>query len=215
MSYRDSIAWNAMLTSYTQLGFHQETISLFHHMRISDIGPDHFTLTATLSAWAGSCNLRCGTKVPALVTVLGYQSYLPVNNSLIDMYGKCLNPSSARRVFEEMKLRNEITWCSFLFAQTNSGQLDVARDLFSVMPRRVEIAWNIMIVGYARHGEVESFLDLLNEMIESLCQPDQWTFSALMNACAEALEFWHGCMVHALIIKSGWSSAAEASMAMQ
>ncbi|KAL6276919.1 hypothetical protein ACE6H2_020520 [Prunus campanulata] len=53
MSYRDSIAWNAMLTSYTQLGFHQETISLFHHMRISDIGPDHFTLTATLSAWAG------------------------------------------------------------------------------------------------------------------------------------------------------------------
>ncbi|PQQ08730.1 pentatricopeptide repeat-containing protein [Prunus yedoensis var. nudiflora] len=108
-----------------------------------------------------------------------------------------------------MKLRNEITWCSFLFAQTNSGQLDVARDLFSVMPRRVEIAWNIMIVGYARYGEVESFLDLLNEMIESLCQPDQWTFSALMNACAEALEFWHGCMVHALIIKSGWSSAAE------
>ncbi|KAI5324144.1 hypothetical protein L3X38_033217 [Prunus dulcis] len=77
------------------------------------------------------------------------------------------------------------------------------------MPRRVEMAWNIMIVGYARYGEVESCLDLLNEMRESLCQPDQWTFSAPMIACAEALEFWHGCMVHALIIKSGWSSAAE------
>ncbi|KAI5324213.1 PREDICTED: pentatricopeptide [Prunus dulcis] len=209
MTHRDSVAWNAMLTSYTHLGFHQEALSLFHQMRIYDTGPDHFTLTATLSACASGCNLRCGTKVHALVTVLGYQSYLPVNNSLIDMYGKCLDPSSARRVFEEMKLRNEVTWCSFLFAQTNSSQFDVARHVFSMMPRRVEIAWNIMIVGYARYGEVESCLDLLKGMKESLCQPDQWTFSALMNACAEALEFWHGCMVHALIIKSGWSSAAE------
>ncbi|VVA36790.1 PREDICTED: pentatricopeptide, partial [Prunus dulcis] len=158
MSQRDSTAWNAMLTSYTQLGFHQEAISLFHHMRISHTGPDHFTLTATLSACAGAFYLRCGTDVHALITVLGYQSYLPVNNSLIDM---------------------------------------------------VEIAWNIMIVGYARYGEVESCLDLLNKLRESLCQPDQWTFSAPMIACAEALEFWHGCMVHALIIKSGWSSAAE------
>lgn len=209
MPHRDSVAWNAMLTSYTHLGFHQEALSLFHQMRISDTGPDHFTLTATLSACASACNLRCGTKVHALVTVLGYQSYLPVNNSLIDMYGKCLDPSSARRVFEEMKLRNEVTWCSFLFAQTNSSQFDVARHVFSMMPRRVEIAWNIMIVGYARYGEVESCLDLFKGMKESLCQPDQWTFSALMNACTEALEFWHGCMVHALIIKSGWSSAAE------
>ncbi|PQQ17745.1 pentatricopeptide repeat-containing protein [Prunus yedoensis var. nudiflora] len=209
MPHRDSVAWNAMLTSYTHLGFHQEALSLFRQMRISDTVPDHFTLTATLSACASVCNLRCGTKVHALVTVLGYQSHLPVNNSLIDMYGKCLDPSSARRVFEEMKLRNEVTWCSFLFAQTNSSQFDVARHVFSMMPRRVEIAWNIMIVGYARYGEVESCLDLLKEMKESLCQPDQWTFSALMNACAEALEFWHGCMVHALTIKSGWSSAAE------
>ncbi|KAH0996404.1 hypothetical protein GBA52_020268 [Prunus armeniaca] len=115
MSHGDSITWNAMLTSYTQLGFHQKAISLFHHMRISDTGPDHFTLTATLSACAGAFNLRCGIDVHALITILGYQLYLLINNSLIDMYGKCLNPSSARRVFEEMKLRNEITWCSFFF----------------------------------------------------------------------------------------------------
>lgn len=209
MPHRDSITWNAMLTSYTQLGFHQEALSIFRRMRMSDTRLDHFTLTATLSACAGACMLQCGTKVHALVTVLGYQSYLPVNNALIDMYGKCLDPCSASRVFEEMKLRNEVSWCSVLFAHTNSGQFDSAREVFSVMPRRVEIAWNVMIVGYARNGEVETCLGLLKEMKQSLCQPDQWTFSALMNACAEALEIWCGCMVHAYIIKSGWSSSVE------
>ncbi|KAM5577569.1 hypothetical protein ABKV19_008090 [Rosa sericea] len=209
MPHRDSIAWNAMLTAYTQLGFHHQALSLLRSMRISNTRPDHFTFTATLSACAGACNLQCGTKLHCLLTVLGYQSYLPVNNALIDMYGKCLEPCSATGVFEEMKLGNEVTWCSLLFAYTNSGLFDAAREVFCVMPRRVERAWNVMIVGYARNGEVEMCLGLLKEMKESLCRPDQWTFSALMNACVEALEFWCGCMLHSFIIKSGWSSSAE------
>ena len=118
MSHRDSITWNAMLASYSQLGLHQEALSLFYKMRVFDNRPDHFTFTATLSACAGACELRRGTKLHALILVLGYQSYLPINNALIDMYGKCWSPSSATRVFEEMNLRNEATWCSLLFAYT-------------------------------------------------------------------------------------------------
>ncbi|XP_050380901.1 pentatricopeptide repeat-containing protein At2g36980, mitochondrial [Argentina anserina] len=209
MPHRDSIAWNAMLTAYTHLGFHHEALSLLRRMRISGTSPDHFTFTATLSACAGASELKCGTKLHGLVTVLGYRSYLPVNNALIDMYGKCLAPCGASRVFEEMRLRNEVSWCSLLFAYTNSGKSDAARGVFNLMPRRVEVAWNVMIVGHARNGEVELCLGLLKEMKESLCWPDQWTFSAVMSACADALEFWCGCILHALIIKSGWSSFVE------
>ncbi|KAL6225345.1 hypothetical protein ACLB2K_004195 [Fragaria x ananassa] len=178
-------------------------------MRISNATPDHFTFTATLSACAAASSLQCGATVHGLVTVFGYQSYLPVNNALVDMYGKCLDPFSANRVFEEMRLRNEVTWCSLLFAYTKSGLFDAAREVFCVMPRRVEIAWNVMILGYTRNGEVQLCLGLLREMKESLCPPDQWTFSAVMSACAETLEFRCGCMLHAVIIKSGWSSSVE------
>ncbi|KAL6223090.1 hypothetical protein ACLB2K_006480 [Fragaria x ananassa] len=123
-----------MLTSYTHLSLHHQALSLLRRMRISNATPDHFTFTATLSACAAASSLQCGATVHGLVTILGYQSYLPVNNALVDM--------------------------------------------------RVEIAWNVMIVGYARNGEVQLCLDLLREMKESLCRPDQWTFSAVMNACA-------------------------------
>ncbi|KAH7520760.1 hypothetical protein FEM48_Zijuj08G0179600 [Ziziphus jujuba var. spinosa] len=133
-------------------------------MRISNILPDHFTFTATLSACAGACELTSGTKVHALVIVLGYQSSLPINNALVNMYGKCLNPFSARRVFEEINVRNDATWCSLLFAHTKSNQFDVAHEVFSRMPRKVEIAWNIMIAGHARRGEFESCLSLLKQM---------------------------------------------------
>ncbi|KAF4355782.1 hypothetical protein F8388_011974 [Cannabis sativa] len=213
MSHRDSIAWNAMLAGYSQLGLHQEALSLFWRMRIMNTKPDHFTFTSTFSACAGSgaCKLQYGTKLHALVLVLGYQSYVPINNAMIDMYGKCLSPSSAASVFDEMSIKNDTSWCSLLFAHTKSFQFDIAYKVFLAMPRRVEIAWNIMIAGYARNGEVESCLALLKDMLESSCwRPDQWTFSSLMSACTESISLClYGFMVHSFIIKSGWSSAVE------
>ncbi|XP_030548225.1 pentatricopeptide repeat-containing protein At2g36980, mitochondrial [Rhodamnia argentea] len=209
MPQRDSVSWNAMISGYAQLGLHQEALFLFRSMRSAGAWPDHFTLTATLAACAGSNDLVYGTKVHALVILLGFQSYLPVNNSLIDMYGKCLCPNSASKVFEAMSFTNEITWCSLLFAHVNCGNFGAANDLFVLLPERVQIAWNIMIAGCGRWGDVESCFGLFKDMQVSGSEPDQWTLSSLMNACSESLEHFHGRMVHAYIIKSGWGIAVE------
>ncbi|GAU11097.1 hypothetical protein TSUD_197210 [Trifolium subterraneum] len=152
-------------------------------MRFSDSKPDSFSYSAAISSCAGAPDIRFGTKVHALVVVSGYRSSLPVANSLIDMYGKCLNPNDARKVFDEMNYSNEVTWCSLLFAYANSS--------------------------HARCGEVEECLHLFKEMCGSPYQPDQWTFSALVNACAESMQLLYGCMVHCFVIKSGWSTAME------
>ncbi|KAI4317663.1 hypothetical protein L6164_025514 [Bauhinia variegata] len=209
MCERDSVAWNAMLSGYSQLGHYQEALLLFSNMRTSYCKPDNFSFSATLKACAGACDFRFGTTIHALIIVSGYQSFRPVSNSMVDMYGKCLNTSDARKVFDEMTSKNEVTWCSLLFAYANSGQFGVARELFHSMPKRVEIAWNIMIVGHARCGNVEACLRMFKDMCQSLSQPDQWTFSALMNACAESSDVLHGCMIHGFVIKSGWSYAVE------
>ncbi|KAK7363637.1 hypothetical protein VNO77_05787 [Canavalia gladiata] len=209
MPDKDSIAWNAMLTAYSNLGLYQHSLTLFGCMRISHSKPDNFSYSAVLHACASASHLPFGTTLHALVVVSGYLSSLPVANSIIDMYGKCLNPDDARKVFDDMIDSNEVTWCSLLFAYANSCRFGMALEVFHNMPERVEIAWNIMIAGHARCGEVEACLCLFKEMCESLCQPDQWTLSALMNACAESMEILYGCMVHGFVIKSGWSSAME------
>ncbi|GLT99215.1 hypothetical protein SLE2022_166680 [Rubroshorea leprosula] len=210
MPHRDAVAWNAMLSSYSQLGFHREALSLFHQMRITNMKPDQFSFTATLNACAGLVDVGNGTKIHSLVIVLGYRSSLTVNNSLVDMYGKCLVPHCASKVFEEMGFANEVTWCSLLFAHVNASQFSTAHEVFYLMPKRVQIAWNIMIAGYAQSGEIAICIDTFREMRENLCCPDQWTFSSLMNACAESSKYSYGCMVHAFIIKTGWNSAVEA-----
>ncbi|TKY54102.1 Pentatricopeptide repeat-containing protein mitochondrial [Spatholobus suberectus] len=212
--HKDCVAWNAMLTAYSHVGLYQQSLSLFGSMRISHSNPDNFSFSAALNACACASHVCSGATLHALVVVSGYLSSLPVANSLIDMYGKCLLPDDARKVFDEMSDSNEVTWCSLLFAYANSYRLGMALELFRCVPERVVIAWNIMIAGHARCGEVDACLDLFKEMCESLCQPDQWTFSALMNACAESMEMLYGCMVHGFVIKSGWSSAVEVKNSM-
>jgi pentatricopeptide repeat protein len=211
MTKRDAVAWNSMLTGYSHLGLHQEALSLFHQMRTSNTKPDHFTFTTILNACGASSSLRNGTKIHALVIVLGCQSSIPVNNSLIDMYGKCLCPFSANKVFQEMIDSNEVSWGSLLFAYTNSGQFDEAASVFKSMPKKVDVAWNIMISGLGQYGKIELCLEMFKEMRESLCEPDQWTYSALISAFTESLELVYGCMMHAVVIKTGWSSAMEAN----
>lgn len=71
MPDRDTIAWNAMLTGYVQLGFYEEALKLFGRMRNSNSKPDNFTFTSILSACSGLGNLQFGLKLHALVVGFG------------------------------------------------------------------------------------------------------------------------------------------------
>ncbi|ESQ51348.1 hypothetical protein EUTSA_v10016383mg [Eutrema salsugineum] len=212
MPDRDTVAWNTMLTSYSHLGLVQESISIFTGLRFSDAKPDDYSFTAILSICASLRDVGFGRQVQSLVINSGYGSSLPVNNSLIDMYGKCSDTLSANKVFRDMfdDSRNEVTWCSLLFAYMNAQQFESALDVFVEMPKRVAFAWNIMISGHAQCGKVESCLTLFKEMMESEFEPDCYTLSSLMNACGDASNLVCGRMVHAVMVKNGWDSAAEA-----
>ncbi|KAL6517205.1 hypothetical protein OROHE_017911 [Orobanche hederae] len=209
MPQKDTTAWNAMISGYTYLGYHQEPLSLFSCMRFRNVKPDHFTYTAVISACSGLKDSKFGQRVHALIILSGYSSYLPVSNALTDMYGKCLSAQDANKVFEEMKIRNEVSWCSLLFAYLNVGLLDVSHNIFFSMPKRVVIAWNTIIVGYAKWGYIKLCLDMFKKMLKDSCSPDQWTISAIMNACSEMSKPFRCHMLHGFIIKSGWNNAAE------
>ncbi|KAK9084103.1 hypothetical protein Scep_030574 [Stephania cephalantha] len=211
MPQRDLITWNAMLSSYSQLGLAQDALTLFKKMKTEGVKPDHYSFTAALSAAANAFEARHGPIIHGVLVKSGFHAWLPVGNSLIDMYGKCLNLDGARKVFEEMDWRNEISWCSMLYACVNAEEFDAARRVFSDMSNRIAVAWNILISGYAQRGEVELCVNLFEQMRTCSCKPDLWTFAALMNMCADELqeEPFCGQMIHACVVKSGWDSAAE------
>ncbi|KAF6174778.1 hypothetical protein GIB67_031302 [Kingdonia uniflora] len=130
MTERDSVAWNSMITSFCQNGKPEEAINLFRQMGSEGTNYDCVTISATLSACANLPALRYGKEIHSFTMKGLMRSDLFIGSGLIDMYAKCGNLIFARRVFDLMKVKNEISWNSMIAAYGVHGHVNEALDLF-------------------------------------------------------------------------------------
>ncbi|OAY75054.1 pentatricopeptide repeat-containing protein At2g44880-like [Ananas comosus] len=86
-------------------------------------------------------------------------------NTVIDGYVKSSAVDVARKLFDEMPVRNEVSWSSIISGYVAKGELDVAQLLFDRMPVKRNVAtWNSMVSGFARHGLLGLARKMFNEM---------------------------------------------------
>ena len=70
--------------------------------------PDHFVLASLASAAARLRSLRLGRQLHAHFVASPYSGDDVVKSSLIDMYCKCGVPEDARKVFDNIGVKNSI-----------------------------------------------------------------------------------------------------------
>ncbi|KAH9297551.1 hypothetical protein KI387_029233, partial [Taxus chinensis] len=79
-----------------------------------------------------------------------------------------------------------------------------ARKLFDEMIERDCFSWNVMIAAYRRHGRPNEALTLFHQMQRTGFQPDQFTFSSILPACAKIQALEQGMNIHQSIMESGF-----------
>lgn len=94
----------------------------------------------------------------------GLGSDVYVQSKLVDFYGKCRRVDDARKVFDEMRGGNVVSWTAMLVGYLSFGDVSEARKLFDEMPERNVVTWNAMIDGYAKAGDMVSARKLFDEM---------------------------------------------------
>ncbi|KAJ0969137.1 hypothetical protein J5N97_022014 [Dioscorea zingiberensis] len=140
-------------------------VRLYSLMLRSSLSPDNFTVPFLLNASAALSLLTLGSELHSRSLRVGLLSFLPVANALVDMYGKCSDLSGARRVFEEMTVRDVVSFNALLgsYARLGVDMVD-AQSLFDGMPQRNAISWNAMVVGYVNCGDLHSARAVFDEM---------------------------------------------------
>ncbi|XP_012068610.1 pentatricopeptide repeat-containing protein At4g33990 [Jatropha curcas] len=108
--------WNLMIRNSTNAGLFSETLYLYSSMLYSGTHGNDFTLPLVLKACSNINSIRDGTKVHSHVLQLGFQQDLFVQTSLLDMYSKCCDLSSSRKVFDKMPVRSSVSWNSIISA---------------------------------------------------------------------------------------------------
>ncbi|CDY69273.1 BnaAnng29890D [Brassica napus] len=132
-THKSLASWNAMISGYTQNGLTEDAISLFREMQKSEFRPNPITITCILSACAQLGTLSLGKWVHGLVRGSDFESSIYVSTALIGMYAKCGSIEEARRLFDLMPKKNEVTWNTMISGYGLHGHGHEALNIFSEM----------------------------------------------------------------------------------
>ncbi|KAF8413497.1 hypothetical protein HHK36_001484 [Tetracentron sinense] len=170
MSERDAVAWNSMITSCSQNGKPEEAIALFRQMALGGTKYDCVTISAALSACANLPALHYGKEIHGFMMKGALRADLFAESALIDMYSKCGDVDFARRVFDLMQGKNEVSWNSIIAAYGTHGRVKDSLYLFHEMleegiePDHITFLAIISACGHA--GQVDEGLRYFHCMRE-------------------------------------------------
>ncbi|KAL3515852.1 hypothetical protein ACH5RR_022754 [Cinchona calisaya] len=170
--HKNVVTWTSVITQLSHYNKPFKALTFFNDMRRTGIYPNHFTFSAVLPACADSLVVFHGQQIHCLICVHGFESDLFVGSALLNMYAKCGDMISAKKVFDEMPERNLVSWNAVIVGCLQNRLYDEA---FAV------------------------FVEVLRE--ESL-SPDQVSFSSVSSACANMDGGLNGGrQVHGVIVK--------------
>ncbi|KAK6287444.1 hypothetical protein POUND7_013623 [Theobroma cacao] len=124
-----------MITGYVKSGKGDVALQLFNQIRETDVVADRYVLSSVLSACSVLDFVEGGKQVHCHVLRRGAEMDVSVINVLIDFYSKCGKVKAARRLFDEMVVRNVISWTTMIAGYMQNSFDREAMKLFSEMSR--------------------------------------------------------------------------------
>ncbi|XP_047341627.1 pentatricopeptide repeat-containing protein At1g71460, chloroplastic [Impatiens glandulifera] len=123
----DIVAWGTMIAGFAHNKLPKESLAYFRRMIREGISPNSVILTTIIPVLGELSARKLGQEVHAFsIKKNGYIEQLPIQSSLIDMYCKCGDLGSGRRVFHVSSERSVFSWTALLSGYAEHGRLEQA-----------------------------------------------------------------------------------------
>lgn len=161
----------------------EKALHLYTQMQRTSIPFDSFSILFTLKSCTQLQNPTLFHHLHAHLLKLGFNSHVYVATSLLNAYSAA-SFSDACYLFDEMPVRNTVTWNTMITGYSRSGRCEKARLVFEEMPLRNVASWNAMIAGYINSGHWDKGLMLFREMlVNEKLMPDKGTLCSILMGC--------------------------------
>ncbi|XP_050236377.1 pentatricopeptide repeat-containing protein CRR2, chloroplastic [Mercurialis annua] len=181
MRSRTIYVYNALFRALTLVGNGEEVLGLYRRMNSIGMGSDRFTYTYVLKACVASNGLVSlltkGKEIHAQILRRGYEAHVHVMTTLVDMYARLGCVSYGSFVFNQMPVKNVVSWSAMIACYSKNGRPFEALELFREM------------------------------MLETkdLC-PNSVTMVSVFQACAALAALEQGKLLHGYILRRGLDS---------
>ncbi|KAJ1701138.1 hypothetical protein LUZ63_000917 [Rhynchospora breviuscula] len=164
ISEKSRVSWNVIIDACVTNGDYQEALALFREMQVEKFVPDIYTFQSVIGACTGIGSLSLGMWAHKLMLRSTDRELLLsdalVNNSLIDLYSKCGSIALARKVFDEMPVRDIASWNIMILGLAMHGLVDESIDYFTRMTSIEKLRPNaitfIAVLSACNHGGLVS-----------------------------------------------------------
>ncbi|GLT28619.1 hypothetical protein SLA2020_035390 [Shorea laevis] len=167
---KDVVMWSSIIGIHVRGGVQGETMKLFRLMRVEGIEPNSVTLLAMISCCSSLASLSHGQAIHTYVVKYGFNSDLYIGNALIDMYSKCGCLKASHQIFNEMGVKDPVSWSSLISGYGIHGHGEEALQLFDEMrERKIEvdgITWLAVLSACNHSGLVEEGEKLFKHAVE-------------------------------------------------
>ncbi|KAK3009749.1 hypothetical protein RJ639_014449, partial [Escallonia herrerae] len=122
-----------MISSYSKMGFAKEAVELFGRMKGEGLEANEMGLVTVLGECGSLGDLGLGSWIEEFVLESKMEVNSYIGSALINMYGKCGDLLSARRVFDGMVNKPVVAWNAIIAGYAQNGLSDEAISLFDAM----------------------------------------------------------------------------------
>ncbi|WOG94564.1 hypothetical protein DCAR_0313860 [Daucus carota subsp. sativus] len=197
-------SWTSSISHHCRANRLSEAAAEFTAMRVAGVEPNEITFVTLLSGCAQlpSESLHFGICVHGLARKLGFDvGSVKVGTAIVNLYAKCGRVDLARVSFDEMGVKNKVSWNSMIDGYMRNGEFEEAVKVFDEMPDRDVISYTIMIDGFVKKGYFEQGLKWFQEMQIDGVEPDYVTISCVLSACANLGALGLGLWIHRFVTK--------------
>ncbi|XP_048138891.1 pentatricopeptide repeat-containing protein At4g13650 isoform X2 [Rhodamnia argentea] len=169
----DNVSWNALISGFGQSGCHEEALQIFARMNKAGVEANLYTFCSAVKAAASTANMILGRQIHAAMITTGYYSKTEASNALITLYAKCGSICDAKREFDDMPEKSEVSWNAIINGYSQHGYGVEAVDLFDKMMQQEMTPNSITFVGAlsacSHVGLVEKGLKYFESMEVDFC----------------------------------------------
>ncbi|KAG4393409.1 hypothetical protein AAZX31_03G065100 [Glycine max] len=171
MPCKDAVLWTSMIDGFVKNGDFKKALTAYMKMVTDDVFIDQHVLCSTLSACSALKASSFGKSLHATILKLGFEYETFIGNALTDMYSKSGDMVSASNVFQ------------------------IHSDCISI------VSLTAIIDGYVEMDQIEKALSTFVDLRRRGIEPNEFTFTSLIKACANQAKLEHGSQLHGQVVK--------------
>ncbi|KAH7438128.1 hypothetical protein KP509_04G002300 [Ceratopteris richardii] len=134
LQVRDLILWTTLMDGYCKQGYGNKALECFRKLQLEGFCPNAYTYVCSLNACGQQAAAAEGIQLHSKLHTKGLvQGDVFIGNALVDMYAKCGLLTKAQEVFDNLPVRDVVSWTTLISAYAEHKSGEIALSMFEKM----------------------------------------------------------------------------------